>query len=182
MRGRMRTLHVPKGAWGARRPIIVPNPAAGDDWQVVVPGGFEMLVEVGTAVLKCSEQDGERKVALQITDGNLTVWQQFTGLEGKASETLRLNIGSSCDVAEGIVGDSTAGTPMPDVLLEAGWTIAVVTSGIQTEDQWEDVVLRTAQFDDGGDHTLEELEDLAEKLKQIQEVEEHGDLQTQSQG
>lgn len=133
---------------GQRRERIVPNPAAGKDWSFTLPAGAGYQLLLATATLVTSAQAGKRFPTLAFQNGDaLTFFRTVDSAEVAPSQTASISFGPDVTTATGNSGDLvTIGTPF--VILDAGWSIAAITSALQTEDQWSAIRLYMAELHD----------------------------------
>lgn len=127
-----------EGDW-RRLTIVVPNPAAGADWSVQVPGGEEWEVLGLAATLTASAAVASRSPDLRV--------------RGADGAWLRLHPGQVCNANEVgnfalVLGGPTAAIANVDsrhwggpsrLLVPRGQVIEAVTGAIQAADQWSAV-------------------------------------------
>lgn len=165
-------------AWGRRRRVLIANPEAGHDWTFNPTPGYLTIVELATALLTAAAKAATREVKVKLTDGNNTLYEQYTGASATESKAVRLNLGLSTDVAVGQAGDATASAPLPSLLLEPGWTLSVVTTAIDAADQWSAIVLSVEEYEMDPQHDLQEIHALHERVERIERQEaRHGSPQ-----
>lgn len=144
-------------AWGLRRIISQPAPAAGKEWSFTT-GGFGLTqILSATVQLVTSAQVPKRAPGISITDGDGKVLLVLTSAaEFAAALTRRIS------VVEGVAPNVlTASGPavinIPPLLLERGYSINSVTEGLQTEDQYGELTLWVEEFEEDPVHPLAEI-------------------------
>jgi hypothetical protein len=152
-----------EAAWRRSR-IVVPvaSPAAGADWRLTVPAGHVYRVASVAAQFVTSATVATRVPFLTFSDGNAT----FLQVPPFASQAASLTRQYAWFPESG--GDTTApgiATPMPLLALQAGWTIGVATTAIDTTDQWSAVYLLVLDTTvRAGDVDIDSLPDLIVEL------------------
>lgn len=120
----------------------VAQPAAGADWQLIVPANTWYRVESGFFLLTTSAQAATRFIKLQIIDlaANI-VWEgDLVGAGVAASLSYRAGMAR---LGAQSTSAGTGGVPnilfLPDVWLPPGYTLQTATLSIQTLDQYNAV-------------------------------------------
>lgn len=126
-----------------------PDPAAGADFTITVPGPQFWLPVALTATLTTSDADGGRSPVLEFTDGTTVIAQVIPG--GGADPSTAVEV--SWIRLFPFVGASGSGlslsTSLPDITLPTGWTIGVATENLDAADQWTAIALTALQITGG---------------------------------
>lgn len=145
-----------------RRVITGAAPAAGADWIVTVPSGKLWRLVGLTASLVTAVAAANRSPRLVVTDGKTTtlilppVAVQAASLTG--AFTWAAHVDSYATAPDQVIA-------LPDLTLQAGWTIAVSTTAIQAADQWSIQALLVIETTvKGGDVDFGELPDMMVEL------------------
>lgn len=126
---------------GEKRAVTVPQPAAGADWSVSVPGGRQWRVQSLRALLTTSAAVATRTPRLSYSDGT-TIWWEGGDPAGYAASL----VGRLCFIPLGSI-NNTGGQgvptqdPLPDLWLVPGTVISVTTGGLDVGDQWSGIAL-----------------------------------------
>ena len=141
-----------------RRRFVQPAPGVGVDWTISVPAGMVWDFESIQATLVSSAVAATRAVRLQVTDGNTV----YLDLPASATQILSLTrryswfpLAPPSAIGSGIL------SPMPDLRVDAGTIIRVVTDLLDVGDQWSSIVLDLIQTEirEGGQY-LADVPDL----------------------
>lgn len=137
-----------KALAGQRRDRLLLPPAAGKDFNLLLPSGEWYRVVIASFKLVCSAQVATRKPGLQLLDGDGNIrWQCLSTLGPTAGQTVRV-FASEGQSTQGFSANEWGGIPSPEFLIPAGWSIGSITSGIQTEDQLSECRLLLEELDD----------------------------------
>ena len=131
---------------GAVRSIPVPQPPAGQDWAVQVPGGKQWRVLSGSALFATSAAVANRVPRILLQDDN--------GIYFRGGETQSLVAGFTFWQSFGIdVPNSNSGsaaTPsihtLPDIWMQPGDELVMSTLAIDAADQWSAIYLRVEEL------------------------------------
>lgn len=125
--------------WRRTRIVVrVPAPAAGADWSQVVPGGHTYRPLAVFGQLVTSAAVATRAARLSFGDGDIT----FGSFPPATTQVASLTRLYSWAPSQGPTFVGTAiGQYLPDLTLQAGWTIGSVTELIDVADQWSSVFL-----------------------------------------
>lgn len=126
-------------AAAVRRTVLVPNPAAGADFRIVVPGDQTWRVLAVQATLLTTAVVGARVPVLGVTDGNATVLRVSTAVTQPASNSTGYcwipGVGTTTGAGFGVEN-----IPLPlSLTLGAGQTLTCVTINLDVGDQWSAV-------------------------------------------
>lgn len=140
-----------------RRTITVPDPPAGTEWSVTVPGGVVWRVLMGRFTLSTGATGSGREVGLFIRDGSVEVGRTWSQVNQAVSTVAIYGFFPGASP----VGFSFAGLglliPWPDVLLLAGYTIGSGTLSLGAADQYSGIALLVEE------HQVRGLERAAER-------------------
>lgn len=116
------------------RGAVTADPAAGaDPATITVPANKVWKIKTITGTLVADANVATRIVMVTITDGTNTVYEvNLTGTQ-TASQTVIHNWGELAPATT--TGSYRLGT-LPNLRLEAGWTISITTTNIQVGDDW----------------------------------------------
>jgi hypothetical protein len=120
---------------GTVQAVVGPNPAAGADWSVTVPGGQRWRLLSIRSILVTSAAVANREVQLAITANALVVALAPSGVAQVASETRHYTWYAAAARGAGAVSLNVT-VPLPAVLLPAGATIETITQAIDVADDW----------------------------------------------
>lgn len=135
---------------GARQKVWTePDPAAGADFTITVPGPQFWLPVALTATLTTSDQDADRSAALIVTDGTTTVLSLANGGTVAASAAFTFSWIRDLSSSAGDGDSVLVSLPFPIPTLATGWTIGVVTENIDAGDQWSGIALTAIQITGG---------------------------------
>ncbi len=117
-----------------------------------------------TVLLKASAQAAKRVPALEVRDGDGGPLMVIAG-----SQELAEGVTRRVTFAPGVSTNSTVAAAsdtvgIPELLLLPGYSIATLTAGVQTEDQYEKPVLWVEEFESAPDHPLADLVELVHKV------------------
>lgn len=137
---------------GQRRIVNVPAPAAGADWAVVVPGGRNWRIAMGTAQISTSATVTNRAPLALVTDGTETLWEYGNGAELPASQTALVSLASTPPPVGFAAQVLSVLAPFPDAWIPGGFTLGTVTLNLQAGDQWSKISLYVEEYwyDDKG--------------------------------
>jgi hypothetical protein len=125
--------------------VAIATPAAGAEWQFVVPANMRVLVKSICAVLATAVTVANRNVKIVIDDGAAIYASITSGFSQVASLTNRYTWmdGSAAPVAF----DNTVVIPLPSgLILPAGHRITSSTTALQAGDQWSAIVQLGTQW------------------------------------
>lgn len=155
-------------AWGHRLVEALPTPAAGAGFTITLEPQFLWLLNGVTLTIVASAQAGERRLALQLVNGNGLVYAT-TPLSNflSATATCVIYFGTSVSVvAENTSARQTV--QLPSVIQQRGSTVELVTSGLQTEDQISKIVVDAEAFEEDPQHDLAEIEGMALRIRELE--------------
>lgn len=128
-----------ESAWRRSRIALpVASPAVGADWTLTVPAGHLYRLLAVYATLVTAAVAATRVARLAFTDGVRTILDvppfstQITTLTRRYTW---LPVGQAYATGLGIL------SPIPEIDLQAGWTVGTITDAIDPGDQWSGVVL-----------------------------------------
>lgn len=158
MQGEFLTLRSLKRARGRRHVEVIPNPAAGVDWEWTPRAGY-LNVPIGIhAELHTNAEAGERFATLQLVDGDGHVLLESPPeAAAVAGETLAITWHKQ--IAFPVKSTNhKLGLWLPDETLTNGYHMRVVTTGIKATDQWENIRVWTKEYseDQSYEHELHE--------------------------
>jgi hypothetical protein len=143
----LREISLGNDSWCHYRTLLIPNPLAGADFKLTVPGGKCYLPLAVTATLTTGVAVASRTPALILGDGSVTI------AAIPADETLAASLAV---VVSWLIGGASVATPaaptvqgaiLPPLPLPAGFTLASLTGGIQAADQWSGVTVWVLETD-----------------------------------
>jgi hypothetical protein len=134
------------------------EPAAGADWAVTVPAGELWELVTVQAELVTDATVADRRPILSIGDGVAT----FASIPSVAVQAASLTVahlwGQNLAATD---GGSAQAMPLPKLLLQPGWTVAVDSTNLQAADAWSAPRLYVVQTTvRGGAVDLSRLPDL----------------------
>lgn len=118
------------------RVIKTPAPAVGVDLTIPVPGHSIWRPVSLIATLVTSAVAGSRAPALAITDGTDTLALQGINSTIPANTTSKVAFFGAGNQPSGAAAAALFTNPMPDVVIQGGFTIAFQTALIDVGDQW----------------------------------------------
>lgn len=122
----------------SRITVAIPSPAAGADWSFAIPSGHVYRLLSVYAQLVTSAAVATRVARLAFTDGDRT----FLDVPPFATQAASLTRRYAWAVSPAATAQGTGIlSSLPEVELQAGWTIASVTDLIDVADQWSGIVL-----------------------------------------
>ncbi len=130
-----------------RRTVLVPNPAAGVDWSVAVPGGKLWVVDSITAVLATSAVVANRFANLIVSDGSADVFSLPPNAAQAASLARTLSWVSTYSGPSTFTNGNRWSNGFPSWYLDGGYTIRTVTQAIDAGDQWSAIALVVDQYE-----------------------------------
>lgn len=168
LRGQFWTLRLPQTAWGLRDVFRVANPAAGTDWEWKPrPGFFHVPIAI-RAELKTNAEAGERFPELQLLEGNgLPLIESPVESFASASETLAV-MWHKDGTGPSKVVNHKLGLWMPTELLDQGFVIRVVTTGLKATDQWENIRVWAEEFEISPQHDDVIYRDLRRRVEHLE--------------
>lgn len=122
----------------SRRVVSVAAPAAGSDWSVRVPGGHVWILEAIGARLTTVTTTMSRVPVLTIGDGTGDVLEVVPAGTAERDETRRF---AWLPDQAGLTGLGGVVSPLPRLVLGPGWSVRVVTLGLQAGDAWSQIRL-----------------------------------------
>lgn len=133
--------HTGKVLPGVRRVVQVPEPAAGADWTVTVPGGMQWYILSGTATLTTSATVDNRQPVITETVDGVTIWPGLQSLSFGASTTKVIPVLLDGGFVSGAATEGDIFLAAPSNLLPPGTVIASDTALLQVGDQWSAISL-----------------------------------------
>lgn len=119
---------------GQTRDRLLANPAAGADASLTLPSGYQYRVLLASWTFTASAQVATRKPGLVLRDGDGNLrFEVLTTLGVEAGKKVFVS-GAEGQSTQGFSANEWGGFPTPELLIPAGWSIATLTAGIQTED------------------------------------------------
>lgn len=145
--------------WSRVRRIVPGSaPAAGADWTLTVPAGKVWRIRTIEADLVTSATVADRSVALSVSDGSTTFVRAAPAAVQAASLTRHYCWWAN---ASALAFGSSISQPIPELVVPAGYVIAVATDNIDAGDQWAAPVLYVTETTvKGGPVELDELPEL----------------------
>jgi hypothetical protein len=124
-----------------RRTVQVPNPAAGADWSVQVPGAEAWSIRSLAALLTASAIVASRGPQLQVIHAGvvIAVFQPSQSITAGSASQVGLVPGGPA-AANQFAGMIEWGVPDPFIVWP-GLTLAVATRNIDVADQWSGIAL-----------------------------------------
>jgi len=121
---------------GRFTPFFIPPPEPGNDWGLTFEGGWVVRPILIHANLVASAQVAERQPRLQLLDND-----GHAAFSSPCFRKVAAGEKGEYSAAAGQVGSagaagSTVTFTLPEVFMPAGWSIGVITTNLQTEDQW----------------------------------------------
>ncbi len=122
------------------RSVIVPNPAAGAEWIIVIPAGQRWRVQTIYAVFQASAAVGNRNPTLIVDDGTVNIY-------AAAPDGAIVANGAITMIAAPVRYFPTGGTALglaawpANLILEPGYRIRSSTIGLLAADQWSQIAL-----------------------------------------
>lgn len=126
-----------------------PDPAAGADFTITVPGPQFWLPVALTGILTTSDTDASRDPVLTITDGTTIVASVGSTETIGPSTAGRFTFLRTWPIVNSDSATAVFTSPLPDVTLPTGWTIAITTDNIDDADQWTSIALTAIQITGG---------------------------------
>ena len=126
----------------ARVSVPVADPAAGADWSAQVPAGVLWRPVAVRATLITSADVADRLPVLAVDTGNGT----FLSIPATAVQAASLAWLYSWPVhgnAYQVTTYAVAG--IPELVLQAGWSLGVATDNLQAADQWSGITLHVVE-------------------------------------
>lgn len=147
---------------GVKRAVPVPQPAAGAEWTVTVPGGRQWRIIGGAAQLVASAAVANRRPGLALGDESSTVARTVSALQVQAGATALLGYLPDSGVTAPPGADTVGLVPAWDAWLPGGFVISSLTVGLQAGDQYGLVALMVEElYLDDQELTILEEERLA---------------------
>lgn len=132
--------------YAAIKTVAVANPAAGADWSVQVPAGVTWEVQAVYGQLATSAVVANRFPVLVITDAASNPLVNANPGGGGQTATQTHKYTWAIDAASNQNTSANPSTPIPDVVLPAGATIASSTLNLDAADQWSAVSLYVVEY------------------------------------
>lgn len=133
---------------GQRRERLIPNPAEGADWTFTLPAGAAYQLLLATATLTTGAEAGNRFPTLAFQNGDsLTFFRTVDSTAIPTGIAASISFGPDISTATGNSGQ-LATIALPFLILDAGWKITAITSGLLAKDQWSSIRLYLAELDD----------------------------------
>jgi hypothetical protein len=129
-----------------RRVVTVPNPGAGKDWSLTVPGGVAWRVRSLYAILQTSAAVANRVPSITIGDGSKTFFTSpvYASLVASGVYTIAGYAGFSPN------NDGLAARPqcltLPTEILDSGYIIGTQTQGLQSADVWAYIQMLVTEY------------------------------------
>lgn len=123
-------------ARGVRRTRAL-APAVGADWTLTVPGGAAWRALLAFTTFTASAAVANRQVAVQVLDGDLNIYFQTrinSNITAGQSQAFQLSAGGATGLPNDVGQEFVV--IIPDLVLDAGWTIRAHTFNLQAGDQW----------------------------------------------
>lgn len=137
---------------GSSREQLVTTPAAGKEWEYLLPSGYWYRVLFGRALLTTSAQVANRSPGFQIKGNDGQIFFQVDPAATLAASTaLGVSYAASGPFTTGATSGAFA-LGLPPAFIPGGFTIASFTNGIQTEDAYTVVRLWLEQVWDEDPH------------------------------
>lgn len=121
--------------------IRVPNPAAGAQWSVTVPGDQAWRVLSVAALLTTSAVAGNRSAALLADD------QQSVFMGADSDVAIAANLAVTISWALGLITSTSivtggvASAGLPDLVLPPGYRLRSATTAFDVADQWSSIAI-----------------------------------------
>jgi molybdopterin-binding protein len=125
--------------------LIINAPAAGADLTVTVPAALRWRLVSISASLTTSATVANRQPALQLDDGANVFALIPSGNTQVASTTATYTWGDGLVLSTAAAGQNTTASP-GNCLLEAGFRVRTLTTGIQAADQWTAAWMHLARW------------------------------------
>lgn len=157
-------------AWGQRRIIKVPAPAAGADWTFTAAPSMLTLVMSVIETITTSAQVATRRVGFATFDGDGNkLTRTFTGNSIPASKAV---------VASGAVGlsplETEASGPqiasLAPILLLPSYKFGSDSFALQTEDAYTSIILQVEEYEQMPDHPLAALAAEVSEILRLREA------------
>lgn len=126
-----------------------PDPAAGADFTITVPGPQFWLPVALTATLTAGATGDDREPALEVTDGTTTIFTVAANPTVAATTALTFSWVRDLFGAGGDAGTTSVWSQLACPALPTGWTIGVVTENVASDDQWSDIAITALQITGG---------------------------------
>lgn len=126
---------------GVKRAVPVPQPAAGAEWTVNVPGGRQWRIIGGAAQLVASAAVANRRPGLSLGDESTTTARTVSALQVQAGATALLGYLPDSGVTAPAGVDTVGLVPAWDAWIPGGFVISSATPGLQAGDQYSQVSL-----------------------------------------
>ncbi len=131
---------IPWGIVPAERLIRVgvgPDPAAGAEFQVVVPGGVVWIAQTLTTRLATSAVVANRRPELFLDDGTTEFARIPMPFDLTANTNQRITWAVNLGVQLSAGSGNFRASPMPEVAMLAGWRYSSLTEGLDAGDNYE---------------------------------------------
>ena len=157
---------------GVRRIVHVPNPAAGADWQTVVPAGVQWRILSGIATLTTSAAAGNRGATSTVIVDGVLIWNGHSSAftAGSTAQVYPIVVGGANE--QTYITNGVESLWYQDVFYPQGSVIGTSTSSINVADQWSAISLWVEEvyFTDSQLSTIETLRE-ADERSYLQELE-----------
>lgn len=130
---------------GLSNSVAVTTPGAGADWSVSVPTRARWRLENINAQLVTAAAPSNREAVVVLDDGINVLATIPSGVTQVASTTVQYSYFQGATRGAGAQSPHVI-TPLPFVLLGAGWRIRSSTVGIQAADQWSNVRVNVEEW------------------------------------
>jgi len=139
-----RTLFPTEGpGWITTR--LVGNPAAGADWIYTVPATTRERIVAFNAQLTTSAAVANRQVALIIDDAVNIFWEDSALTNITASQVAQVS-GSGVNATSGANPNIVQLVQPPELYLDSGFHLRVVTTNMQAGDQWSNITIAVERW------------------------------------
>lgn len=129
-----------------RRTIAVPDPAAGAQWSVAVPGGVIWRILAGRGQFVTSAAARNREVGITYTDGSAEFCRSWTMLNQAASSSFVYGFFPMAGTVGFGYGNIGISFPIPDLALYPGSVVSSVVVNMDANDFWQGVVLAIDEY------------------------------------
>lgn len=142
---------VTKGPVSYYKIVNVPDPVAGEEWTLTVPGDQIWRIESLVARLVTSAVVANRRAVLRADDQQDVWYAALATADQAASQTMRYGAfaGASPNGLAGVMG--TIALPTSGLVLLPGYRLFTVTANLDAGDQWSQVRALVQSFPQGPD-------------------------------
>lgn len=146
--------------------LRVPNPVAGAQWQLVLPGDRIYRLRGVAATLTASVAVANRQPALTFDDQSSVVGSAVHGGVTVASGVTRYTWNIDYAAFPAAVVGGVASAPLPVLVLPGGYRVNSVASGFDVADQWSNVTVwaETLLAQPMGTHEFRDMLELFERF------------------